>query len=149
MLVLGATGNAGQMAVQIATHLGAAHVIAAGRDADRLADLTGLGADETVALGGDPEVAYRALGSAAAEVDVVLDYLWGAATQRALPEVLTQRRDRGRPLRWIEIGSVAGLELTLPSAWLRAARVELVGSGQGSQTWTASHRAARRVVFVP
>jgi NADPH:quinone reductase-like Zn-dependent oxidoreductase len=134
VLILGATGNAGQLAVQIARHLGAAHVIAAGRDPGRLATLAGLGADRTVSLAGDPDVADAALGDAAgdAEVDVVLDYLWGAATERALPAVLSRRRDRGRPLTWIQIGSVAGLELTLPSAWLRAARLQLVGSGQGS-----------------
>jgi hypothetical protein len=46
--------------------------------------------------------------------------------------VITQRHDRGRPLTWIQIGSVAGLQITLPSAWLRATRIQLVGSGQGS-----------------
>jgi NADPH:quinone reductase-like Zn-dependent oxidoreductase len=132
VLVLGATGNAGQLAVQIAKHLGAAHVVAAGRDPERLATLTGLGADVTVSLAGDPDTADRALGGAAADVDVVLDYLWGTATARVMPAVITNRSDRSRPLTWIEIGSMAGLELTLPSAWLRAARLQLVGSGQGS-----------------
>jgi NADPH:quinone reductase-like Zn-dependent oxidoreductase len=132
VLVLGATGNAGQLAVQIAKHLGAGHVVAAGRDPERLAALAALGADVTVSLAGDPDAADRALGAAADDVDVVLDYLWGAATERALPAVITRRTDRSRPLTWIEIGSMAGLELTLPSAWLRAARLQLVGSGQGS-----------------
>ena len=72
VLVLGATGNAGRLAVQIARHLGAGHVVAAGRDAERLAALAGLGADVTVSLDDD------ALGGAAADVDVVIDYLWGA-----------------------------------------------------------------------
>jgi NADPH:quinone reductase-like Zn-dependent oxidoreductase len=132
VLVLGATGNAGQMAVQIAQHLGAGHVIAAGRDAGGLAALAAVGADETVSLAGAPDVADDALGVAAADVDVALDYLWGPATERALPAVLTRRRDRGRPLTWIQIGSVVSREITLPSAWLRAARLQLVGSGQGS-----------------
>jgi len=132
VLVLGATGSAGQMAVQIARHLGAAHVVAAGRDAGRLAALAGVGADALVSLAGEPEAIDAALGAATPEVDVVLDYLWGEVSQRALPAVLTARRDRGRPLTWIQIGSVAGPEISLPSAWLRAARVQLVGSGQGS-----------------
>jgi NADPH:quinone reductase-like Zn-dependent oxidoreductase len=60
VLVLGATGNAGQLAVRIAKHLGAAHVVAAGRDPERLDLLAGLGADETVSLLGDPgQVADR------------------------------------------------------------------------------------------
>jgi NADPH:quinone reductase-like Zn-dependent oxidoreductase len=134
VLVLGATGNAGRMAVQIAKHLGASHVIAAGRDQGRLAGLAALGADETVSLAGDPRASAAALGAAAAaaEVDVVIDYLWGSVAQAAMPAIIKGRPDRGRPLTWIEVGSMAGLELTLESQWLRAARLQLVGSGQGS-----------------
>jgi NADPH:quinone reductase-like Zn-dependent oxidoreductase len=136
VLVLGATGNAGQMAVQIAKHLGAANVIAAGRDGERLAALTELGADTTISLAGDPDRAARALGEAAAAVDVVIDYLWGPATERNMPAVLAHRTDKSRPLTWIEIGSMSGLQIALPSAWLRAARLQLVGSGQGSVSTT-------------
>jgi NADPH:quinone reductase-like Zn-dependent oxidoreductase len=118
VLVLGASGSAGRMAVQIARHLGAAEVIGAARDPAKIANV-----DRALSLDGVAQ---------AADVDVVIDYLWGESTRRTLPEVLTNRSDRGRPLTWIEIGSVAGLELTLPSAWLRAARLQLVGSGQGS-----------------
>jgi NADPH:quinone reductase-like Zn-dependent oxidoreductase len=67
VLVLGATGNAGQMAVQIAKRLGARRVIAAGRDPGRLATLTELGADSTISLAGDPDSTDRAIGQAAAE----------------------------------------------------------------------------------
>jgi len=132
VLVLGATGNAGRLAVRIAKHLGAAHVVAAGRDPERLALLgdTG-GADVTVRLtGGEDDDA--GLADAAADVDVVVDYLWGRPTEQALRAVLTARADRARPLAWIQIGSVAGPDITLPSAYLRAANVQLVGSGQGS-----------------
>jgi len=132
VLVLGATGNAGQMAVQIARHLGAGTVIAAGRNPERLALLTELGADTTISLTGDPDTTHQALGEAAADVDVVLDYLWGPATERNLPAVLTRRTDKTNPLTWIEIGSMSGPQITLPSAWLRAVRLQIVGSGQGS-----------------
>ena len=54
VLVLGATGNAGRMAVQIAKLLGAGRVIAAGRDEARLAELPGSGADRTVSLAAGP-----------------------------------------------------------------------------------------------
>jgi NADPH:quinone reductase-like Zn-dependent oxidoreductase len=136
VLVLGATGNAGQMAVQIAKHLGAGHVIAAGRDPERLAALTALGADTTVSLAGDPDTAAQALGAAAADVDVVIDYLWGPATERTMPAVITHRSDKSQPLTWIEIGSMSGPQITLPSAWLRSARIQIVGSGQGSVSTT-------------
>ncbi len=132
VLVLGATGNAGQMAVQVAKHFGASRVIAAGRDADRLALLTDLGADETISLRGDEDAVDDALGEAAATVDLVVDYIWGAPTQRALPAVVTHRHDAAQSLTWLQIGAIAGPSIELRSAWLRAARIEILGSGQGS-----------------
>jgi NADPH:quinone reductase-like Zn-dependent oxidoreductase len=130
VLILGATGNAGQMAVQVAKLSGASQVIAAGRNADRLAVLPALGATSTVALGGDD--AGMRLGQAAADVDVVLDYLWGPPTAAAMAAVVGRRADEGKPLSWIEIGSVAGPAAAIPSAALRATRLQIVGSGQGS-----------------
>ncbi len=134
VLVLGATGNAGQLAVQVATRLGAGQVIAAGRDTSRLAALPALGATATVPLGTAAGTAAGAdrLAKAAADVDIVLDYLWGQPAAAAMTAIITSRADRGRPLTWIEIGSVAGPTAAIPSAALRAARLQLVGSGQGS-----------------
>jgi NADPH:quinone reductase-like Zn-dependent oxidoreductase len=132
VLVLGATGNAGRLAVQIAKLFGANQIIAAGRDADRLADLPALGATNTVPLKGDPDTVAHQLGQAASEVDVVIDYLWGQPTTVAMIAVVTGRADRGKQLTWIEIGSVAGPTASIPSAALRAARFQVVGSGQGS-----------------
>jgi NADPH:quinone reductase-like Zn-dependent oxidoreductase len=132
VLILGATGNAGQLAVQVARLLGADQVIAAGRSADRLAGLPALGATDVVPLDGDAAGVARRLGQAAADVDVVIDYLWGQPTAAAMAAVVTGRADRGRPLAWIEIGSVAGPTAAIPSAALRAARLQIVGSGHGS-----------------
>ena len=136
VLVLGATGSAGQLAVQIARLFGAKNVIAAGRDAGRLAALPALGATATVRLGGDAgedgDAGETALGQAAADVDVVIDYLWGEPAAAAMIAVVTHRADRGRPLSWIQIGSVAGPTAPIPSAALRACRLQIVGSGQGS-----------------
>src|ERR1700677_698994 len=91
VLILGATGNAGRMAIQVAKDLGAAQVIAAGRDQARLGELGALGADETCTF---DQLA------AAAEVDVVLDYVWGPPASRAMADMLTAREDRGRLLTW-------------------------------------------------
>jgi NADPH:quinone reductase-like Zn-dependent oxidoreductase len=132
VLVLAATGNAGRMAVQVAKLLGADRIVGAGRGAGRLAGLPALGATETVLLEGDPGDVAGRLGRAAAEVDVVLDYLWGSPTAAAMTAVVTHRADRSRPLAWVEIGSVAGPTAAIPSAALRAARLQIVGSGQGS-----------------
>jgi len=111
VLVLGATGNAGRMAVQVARYLGAGEVVAAGRSG-------GVPLDE--------------VGQAAKDVDVVIDYLWGEPTAAAMAAVVTERADRSRPLTWVEVGSVAGRTAGIPSAALRAARLQIVGSGQGS-----------------
>ncbi len=132
VLVLGATGSSGEMAVQIAKKLGAAQIIAAGRNAERLSRLPALGATDTVHLEGDPEAVARRLGEAAADADVVIDYVWGDPTAAAMAAVVTHRADRGKPLTWIEVGSVAGQAAAIPSAALRAARLAIVGSGQGS-----------------
>lgn len=131
VLVLGATGNAGRMAVQIAKLLGAGEVIAAGRNPEILATLPGLGADRVVSLEGGAE-AIAALAAAAAEVDVVVDYLWGKPAEAAIPAIVRARSDRARAVRWVQIGAITGPEIALPSAALRACNLKLMGSGQGS-----------------
>ncbi|OCT14604.1 quinone oxidoreductase [Paenibacillus pectinilyticus] len=132
VLVLGATGNSGQMAVQIAKLLGASHVIGAGRDQQRLHALAALGADDLVSLAGDPEEVAERLGEAASEVDIVIDYLWGKPAELAMLPILTKRSDRSRALTWIQIGSVAGPTAAVPSVALRSANFQVIGSGQGS-----------------
>ncbi|GAA2614824.1 zinc-binding dehydrogenase [Paractinoplanes durhamensis] len=123
MLILGATGSAGRMAIQIAKLFGAARVIAAGRDTARLATLAALGADETITF----DKIDRA-----ADADVVLDYVWGEASAQAMLPLLTARADRGAPMTWIQIGSMAGELAAIPSVALRGARLQIVGSGIGS-----------------
>ncbi|MDM4762020.1 zinc-binding alcohol dehydrogenase family protein [Galbitalea sp. SE-J8] len=129
VMVLAATGSAGQLALRVARRLGAGHVIAVGRGAERLAALD---ADVTVSLDDDADTIAANLGRAGADVDVVLDYLWGKPTADALYAIIPNRTDDAQPLTWIQIGSVAGLEAPIPSAALRAARLQLIGSGQGS-----------------
>ncbi|WBS02486.1 zinc-binding dehydrogenase [Pseudoduganella sp. SL102] len=131
VLILGATGSSGNMAVQVARHLGAEQVIAAGRDEGRLARLRELGATACVTLGD------ARLGELAAEVDVVLDFVWGEPAVLIMETVLRRRKDRGAPITWLHIGSMAGDIAPLPGALLRGANVEIVGSGHGS----VSHRA--------
>jgi NADPH:quinone reductase-like Zn-dependent oxidoreductase len=132
VLVLGATGNAGAMAVQVAKRLGAGRVVGAGRDPGRLRALASAGADDVVQLTGDSEATGRALAAAAAESDIVVDYLWGTPAQQAITALLTARSDRDRALNWIQVGAVAGPTMELPSVALRSANVRLQGSGQGA-----------------
>jgi NADPH:quinone reductase-like Zn-dependent oxidoreductase len=78
VLILGATGVAGQLAVQIAKHLGAERVVAAGRNRRVLTTLRDLGADATIALDlSDQELTAAFIREAGPRrFDVVLDYLW-------------------------------------------------------------------------
>jgi NADPH:quinone reductase-like Zn-dependent oxidoreductase len=132
VLVLGATGNAGTMAVQVARRLGAGRVVGAGRNPERLAALATVGADQVVALDDDPGATAARLAEAAAEVDIVIDYLWGAPAAAAMMALLTARADRSRALDWIQIGAIAGPAIELPSVALRSANLRIQGCGQGS-----------------
>jgi len=132
VLILGATGSAGQMAVQVAKRLGAGRVVGAGRDKARLEALPGFGADATVALTDDASDTAAALAEAASEVDLVIDYLWGRPASEAIMALLQARSDRSRELNWIQIGSMAGPTIELPSVALRSANFRLQGNGQGA-----------------
>jgi NADPH:quinone reductase-like Zn-dependent oxidoreductase len=132
VLVLGATGNAGTMAVQVAKRLGAGRVVGAGRDADRLAALTALGADEVVQLTEDVDGTAAGLANAAADVDIVVDYLWGEPAEHAMMALLPARADRSQAMNWIQIGAIAGPTLELPSVALRSANLRIQGNGQGA-----------------
>jgi NADPH:quinone reductase-like Zn-dependent oxidoreductase len=132
VLVLGATGSAGQMAVQIAKRLGAGWVAAAGRDPERLAALPAFGADAVISLtGSDAEVAAE-MQKNVADIDMVIDYLWGAPAQRILPAMLAARSEPDQPLTWLHIGAMGGPESSVPSVALRSHNLTILGSGQGS-----------------
>jgi NADPH:quinone reductase-like Zn-dependent oxidoreductase len=131
VLVLGATGTSGQLAVQIAKHLGAGHVVAAGRDEHALARVAKRGADRVVRLTGTKADA-DAVAAVASEVDIVLDYLWGTVTSTVMPEICRRREAEARALHWVLIGSAAGDELALSSVLLRKRNLHILGSGQGA-----------------
>jgi len=132
VLVNGATGTSGRLAVRIAKHLGAAKVIATGRNAAALDALLNAGVDAVVSLQQDDTHLARALEPHfRACVDVVLDYLWGASAQTLLVAAAKAAPD-GRRLRFVQIGSMGGADVLLPGAVLRATAIELMGSGLGS-----------------
>ena len=92
VLVTGATGAVGSVAVQLAKAMGAARVVAAGRDRERLQRALSLGADATVELGdglGFAELRDRLSEAAGGRLDVALDPLWGEPARAAI-EALTR-----------------------------------------------------------
>jgi NADPH:quinone reductase-like Zn-dependent oxidoreductase len=131
VLVMGATGVAGQLAIQIAKMSGAGRVIAAGRNVDALA---GADVDAIVPLGGAEEGIRDALAVEASKgIDVVIDYLWGRPTEILLEALTTEFKARSsRTVRLVEVGESAGKTITLPGAALRSLDLRVMGSGFGS-----------------
>jgi NADPH:quinone reductase-like Zn-dependent oxidoreductase len=132
VLINGATGSAGRLAVQIAKHFGAKRVIATGRNPEALRSLAALGADATIAFGDDEDSLEDRFRKAFAEgVDVVVDYLWGKSAERLLIAAAKGlQEDAG--LRFVQVGSASGPNIALPSAVLRSKAITLMGSGLGS-----------------
>ena len=134
VLVNGATGISGRLAVQIAKLLGAGKVIATGRDAAMLQKLSALGADATVSLLQDEATQDAAFTRHFADgVDIVLDYLWGASAERLLGAAGKTTKN-AKPVRFIQIGSSGGANISLPATTIRSSGLELIGCGMGSIT---------------
>ncbi len=131
ILVIGATGAAGSIAVKAARRLGAGRIIAAGRNRQRLDQLLSEGADDTVVLSSDDEATSTAF-VRAADVDIVLDYVWGAPAELAMEAILGARRDHARQLDWVHIGGTGGPTITLNGSALRSTALRISGSGFGS-----------------
>jgi len=131
VLIMGATGVAGQLAIQTARILGAKRVIAAGRNVDALA---GADVDGIISLN-QPEDAIREalIEEAVAGIDVLVDYLWGRPTEILLEALAKGFNARStHKTRLVEVGSMAGDTITLPAAVLRSVDLTLLGSGFGA-----------------
>jgi NADPH:quinone reductase-like Zn-dependent oxidoreductase len=130
VMVLGATGAAGQMAVRAARLLGAGRVIAAGRRHDVLASL---GADATIDLTlPDDDLAEAFAAQVSRGIGVVVDYVWGRPVELLISTLI--KADLGGAaseanVRLVSVGEMAGRSITLPSAALRGSRLEIIGSG--------------------
>jgi NADPH:quinone reductase-like Zn-dependent oxidoreductase len=132
VLINGATGTSGRLAIQIAKHLGAKKVIATGRQTKSFDDLRLLGADVTVPLIQDRDALEKAFKSEFQQgVDIVLDYLWGMSAETLLV-VAAKAGPEGVPIRYVQIGSISGANINLPGAALRSSALQLMGSGVGS-----------------
>ena len=133
VLINGATGAAGRLAIQIAKFMGARKVIATGRDVEALKELKVLGADVTIPLTQSPKELETAFEEqfGGEGVDVVLDYLWGQSAEILIVAAAKAGKD-AVPIRFVQIGAVSGGNITLPSAALRSSALVLMGSGIGS-----------------
>jgi NADPH:quinone reductase-like Zn-dependent oxidoreductase len=134
VLINGATGVSGRLAIQMAKHLGA-RVIATGRNDASAAGLDALGADALIPLDQPANSLMRAFRTEIKNdgVDVVLDYLWGPSAESLIAAAAGHgSRDAEPRIRFVQIGSLSGGSITLPAASLRSSGLELMGSGLGS-----------------
>jgi NADPH:quinone reductase-like Zn-dependent oxidoreductase len=135
VLINGATGVSGRLAIQMAKHLGARRVIATGRNDASVAGLDALGADALIPLDQPADSLMRAFRTEIKNdgVDVVLDYLWGPSAESLIAAAAGHgSRDAEPRIRFVQIGSLSGGSITLPASSLRSSGLELMGSGLGS-----------------
>jgi NADPH:quinone reductase-like Zn-dependent oxidoreductase len=133
VLINGATGVTGRLAVQLAKHYGASTVIATGRNPRSLGQLTALGADEVLSLEQDDEAVVKRLKDIHrhSPIHIVIDYLWGRPAELILQSLKGSGTFTPR-VRIVTVGSMAGEKISLPSGILRSSAIELLGSGIGS-----------------
>ena len=132
VLVNGATGASGRLAIQVAKHLGAKRVVATGRNTAAFDELRALGADATIALTPDRDALETAFKREfRAGIDVVLDYVWGPSAETLIVAAARAGAD-AVPIRIVQIGAASGADIALPGAALRSSALQLMGSGVGS-----------------
>jgi NADPH:quinone reductase-like Zn-dependent oxidoreductase len=133
VLINGATGFTGRVAVQIAKYYGAKKVIATGRNQQSLNDLLLLGADEIVSLARDNEGFKAQLTAIHSDtpIDIIIDYLWGPTAEMILACVKGNGSFTNK-IRYVSVGAMAGDVIQLSAANLRSVDLQLTGSGLGA-----------------
>ena len=135
ILINGATGVTGRVAVQVAKHYGAAKIIVTGRNADSLEKLKQLGADQVVSIKQDDESIIKQLKKINDDspIDIVIDYLWGPPIQLIMRALMGGGINSfNHPIRIVTVGDMAGENISLASGILRSSAIEILGSGLGS-----------------
>jgi len=136
VLVNGATGVSGRIAVQVAKLLGAGKVVGTGRNEHSLELLTELGADSVINLQQPDEQLSEAFTREGGEkgYDVVIDFLWGHPAEVLIHTFIPREAGFARHrIRYIQIGEKAGARISLPGSALRTSGLELMGVGKISQ----------------
>jgi NADPH:quinone reductase-like Zn-dependent oxidoreductase len=135
VLINGATGITGKIAIQLARQYGAGKIIVTGRNEEVLQTLPKLGADILISLNQDDEAFVAQLKSihALSPINVAIDYLWSHAAEMIL-SALKGKGTFSPKTRFVSVGAMAGDNITLSSQILRSIDLQLSGSGLGS--WT-------------
>ncbi len=145
VLINGAAGASGRLAIQIARQLGASRIVGTARNAAVEPELRELGLDAFIPLQQEPEALTAAFRREMQQhgVDVVLDYLWGPPAECIIAAAAGHGSSAAEPaIRFVNIGSMAGATLPLNAGTLRGSGLALLGSGLGS----VSHEELVRIV---
>ena len=131
VLINGATGVSGKIAVQIAAMLGAARIVGTGRDDKGLQTIKQLGADAVIDLKQSDEQVSAAFAKEAGKgYDIVLDFLWGTPTELLLRTLVPKEAGFAKHrTRFVQIGASAGATIALPAEALRTSGLEMTGAG--------------------
>jgi NADPH:quinone reductase-like Zn-dependent oxidoreductase len=131
VLILGATGVTGKLAVNIAKLLGAGRVVAAGRNPQVLSTLHRLGADSTIRLDAPAQELGEAFAREAGDsgFQVVIDYVWGRPAEVFLA-VITRKEFAAirSETRFVQVGESAGPTISLAAAVLRSTALTILGT---------------------
>jgi len=148
VLINGATGFTGNIAVQIAKYYGAGKIIVTGRNEQTLQSLLALGADEIVPIKQDGENFVSQIQHLhnSTPIDIIVDYLWGH-TAALILEALKGHGAFTHKTRFVSIGSITGDNILLSSEILRSVDLQLSGSGLGS--WTKEEMQKLFTEIVP
>lgn len=146
VLINGATGFTGKMAVQAARHYGAEKIIVTGRDEDRLKQLLELGADHTISLTQSDDEIGNQLKELIHQtsIDIIIDYIWDKPAEIII-KALTE--SPGETIRFVNVGHMAGPNINLNAGAVRGSKIELLGAGLGSYTKNEFQRLISE--FVP
>lgn len=135
VLINGATGVTGQLAVQLAKYDGASRIIATGRNEKVFKQLKEMGADEVISLLDSDEQIVSKLKALHREtpINCVIDYLWGKPVELIINALKGGGLKTFTPqVKIVTVGSMAGETISLDSGTLRSSAIELLGSGLGS-----------------
>ncbi|MGD0929882.1 MAG: zinc-binding alcohol dehydrogenase family protein [Candidatus Korobacteraceae bacterium] len=131
VLILGATGVTGKLATRIAKLLGAARVVAAGRNPEALSKLHQHGADATIRLDSSADELSEAFAREAGSsgFQVVIDYVWGQPAEAFLAAITRKEFAAiGSETRYVQVGESAGSTISLPAAVLRSTPLTIMGT---------------------
>ncbi|KAK0612492.1 hypothetical protein B0T17DRAFT_479739, partial [Bombardia bombarda] len=124
-VIVGATSLSGMVAVSVAREFGAGKVVGIARDGKKMEGVTGL--DEQIVLGSGEGGLAGTEWNGALDADVILDFIYGEPTLE-----LFKALKAGKPVQYVQIGTMAGRTVDLPGDVLRSKDITIRGTGPGA-----------------